>query len=239
MPRYYKKRKYVPRRKYGRKSQVGRAQPFGFSHLKSFPQRLRKTGQYATKLAKTALGLLNVEYKVFDATANVRPDFGSPTVTLINPIEQGDSSSNRNGDSVRLKQFLLQGTIRKNGADTGSLYNLVRVCVVRSEVQATTTAPTQADLFTSTNTYSFRNLLNTKNLTMLYDKVFKVEQQNSTIIKNFRIKIPLNFRFKWNSGFSATVPKNNALYLVTWATGYTTTYYPYLDYQSRLRYIDN
>lgn len=205
----------------------------------------RKYKAYPTKestamqLARQALnntkrlrGLLNVEYKTFDLIVTGQTLPQTAFVQHISNITQGDTDFSRDGSSVLRKSLYFKGRLTINASATTSN---CRVLIVMSTIS---TAPTGSTIFDTTSggneTFSFRNTNGTKQMQVLFDKQYILSTVKDPVI-------PIAFYSKqskhiqWDS--NSTNPKIGHVYVVLVSD--EATNYPTIDFESRIRYLDN
>ena len=134
------------------------------------------------------------------------------TVTYLSNIVQGDGSTNRDGDSVKLKSITLRG---KAHGQSATLTTFVRIILVMDEapVAANITPSNVYTAFSGESTDAFRQLGFTKRMTVLYDKLIKLgttASEDGSDIKTFKkfIKIDKHLKYEGVAGTIADATRN-------------------------------
>lgn len=194
----------------------------------------RRAGNKALRLAKYAVKMMNVEFKNVDTSFSSSVD-SSGTIQNIMSISQGDSNSQRDGRSVKFVSIALKGRMEIN---TSAVTTNVRVLLVR-QLNMNQTLPTVLDVLQTSTINSLRNLDNTDNVKVLYDKRWNLDP-NSYNQKLFSINRKLNIRPQYaigNTGGGLTALERNGIYLLLLTSEAANT--PTIAFESRLRFIDN
>lgn len=193
-----------------------------------------RSANKALRLARYAVSNLNVEYKFYDTDDSVSLGT-SGTIYNLAPIPQGDGSSSRDGRSIKLKSLFIKGSLQLNPSATTSR---VRIMVVM-KINNGLSAPVATDVLDTVLMNSLRNLDNTDNIKVLYDKRFIIDSnRQSELYWQFYKK--LNHRQQYQIGATAgvaTVLERFGFYLIAFSDEATNT--PTMLYTSRVRFIDN
>lgn len=195
-----------------------------------------RTANKALHLAKYAVRNLNVEYKICQQSATSSTLGTTGIVSNLASIALGDSASDREGRQIEIKSLTLRGVIQMNTSATTTRIRVL-ICITKNNNNGT---PAGTDVLNTTTVNSLRNLDNTKNIKVLYDKWFIVSQ-NTLEAKQFQI----NRKFRGikqrytlgNTGGAFSDTEWNALYLIAFSDEATNQ--PTISFNSRLRYIDN
>lgn len=190
----------------------------------------------ALKKASRLKALLNVEYKHHDVVTNTQLIQDTPSIQSLTAVSQGDTTLTRDGNSVKMTSLYVKGTLTLNA--TGSS-DVCRVMLVRSKRP---TAPTASVIFDTTSTlnevFSFRNINATDYVDVLYDRCFSLTDSGSNKIVPLQIYLNKKMHLKWDVGTDTA--SYGHIYLVLCGTnpaaGSAGTI---IDYQSRLRFVDN
>lgn len=217
----YKKRRY-PRKKRGGK-----------------PWYMRKYNAYelagkAWSAAKYLKGLINVEFKKYDADSSTST---SGNVILFNGIAQGDSDQTRDGNSVLMKSWLLRGNIVSNAS---AVSTRVRLVFFMDKQQIGDTAPSQSDILDPDLNQLVAPLNNQTvgRFTILADKRFSINQMvaSQSVSREFSFFFNLGKHARFNGTTGADIQKNGIYMLVVHDQ---STNVPNILYSSRLKYVDN
>ena len=192
----------------------------------------------ALMVARGVRALLNVEFKRNDIVTSFNVGaHGTGTVSCLNLIAQGDTDITRNGDNVRAKSLSVKGRVFSEIAT--NCY--IRILIIqdkdnRGEV------PTWSDVMTTDDCWGFRNLDNTGRFKVLYDKVI-MTSANTTLDgsneRRFKFNTKLDEVIKYTGTTAATGDLgNNALFIMFMPHEVYATYQG-VEFDSRLRYIDN
>lgn len=196
------------------------------------PQNSYRIAKNAFALAKKVSGMVNVEYKHKDETfsATVGNTWGSTNLT---DIAEGDGSSGRDGDKIRLKSFLIEGNVRLHDSDDKCMVTLALVQWKRPNGQTIA----KGNIFSNDYVYSLRETTKMQDYKILWRKSFALETGGNEYIK-FKKYMKLNLPCKFDASTGAIATQvENSLYLFSVSTEATNE--PTLSYQSRIRYIDN
>lgn len=225
MPYYNSRYKYSSYKKKGYYNKSGKRRK------NIFYRRSYNKGVY---LAKKALSMLNVEYKHIDTTVSVSPTT-SGAITQLSVIAQGDTEGTRDGRSVKLKS--LSGRLSFT-LDSMATETRLR-CIIFKKINVNLIAPVVADILTNVNIQGLRNLNNTKNIKIYYDKTFDMNT-NERKEKGMKCFFKLNSKQIYetaNAGGDATDLERNGIYMMTLSDEAMNA--PTVSGYFRLRYIDN
>lgn len=182
----------------------------------------------ALAVARYVKGLVNVEFKHFDVGISTAAST-TPVVTQLTNISQGDTTSQRNGNSIKAKSLHISGQFQINPTAT---LDRIRVLVIKNMTDDT---PTWDDVIDGTSSIDqFRNLNKTNDLKVLSDRVINLTEP-SFAVKSFKVNIPLSHHVKWDN--NTTTMKGGHLYLMYLGSQATNT--ATVNMRTRLRYIDN
>lgn len=216
---YYKRYKKYPGAKY-------------YSYKKRKRPMFGRADKTAYSMAKKALNLLNVEYKVVTSGISSTPNDSTGTFTLLNGLVRGNDSSNRTGRQVKFTSIQLYLNFLKASAATNTR---VRWAVVLDK-QANEAAPLIGEIY-SFSIEGFRNLNNRRRFVILKTgtKVLNSdypEKVNQTYCKT-------SFRTIYDDSDSGGVADitTNSLYLLLVSD--ESINLPTVSGRIRLRFIDN
>ena len=185
----------------------------------------------ATKYIK---GLVNSE--MFHHTITVSSTVAQNQITQLNAIAQGDTAVTRTGNSILMRNLILNGYVEINPSVTGD--TRMMVALVLDKQQVSDTSPIISDIFQyDTNPVTLLNLNNSGRFSILYRKQFSLSPASGgsnvrqlKIFKNMRLHARFN-------GTASTDIQKNGLYLVVISSEATNT--PSWSFQSRIGYHDN
>lgn len=175
-------------------------------------------------------GLVNVESKLFDATASVAPDT-SGFVNALSAVSAGDDVNNRSGNSIRAKHMLLRFTASRNSSV--AITNL-RVLVVQDESN-TGSVPSVSDVLQTLSPTAAINADAVARFKPLRDELITLngDGEQGTSRKWY---IPLDFHTRYTG--TGNNPYKNQIYLVTISDQGSGTA-PVVSFSSRLMFYDN
>ena len=184
----------------------------------------------ALRMANTVRKLINVEKKYFDATQVIaNTGFTSTGIVYhLTATTQGDTSSNRDGDSIKLtsEQF-------KIGVQVGSTNTQIRIILFQDNENAGTN-PGITDLLEANNVYSPLLHTNGRRFKVLHDIYDSLNTVNS-VNKHYNFYEKMDSHIKYN-GAGTREGNIYIAFLSEQATGAASpTGYIY----NRIRFIDN
>lgn len=209
---------------------------------------LWSTASQALRLATKVAGIVNTEYKVFDAQSslaalgivnNAAPATNGFTSFLpITTMALGDEMNQRNGRSVRMKSLQL----RFNPTLGATLDHVViRIILLRWKGGEGTVAPAMSDVYVQPPTVAkdwvraYRNVMNsnTDNFQIHWDKRF-------TLDKDFKSEIQIDkyFKLDYHIKFRNTYDQNQFFVAIMYDNVATDGTFD-MPMQTRVRYIDN
>lgn len=224
----YKKKFYRKKKKYNKKRAV---LPYG------------KIGKYAGyalsayRMAKYLKSVINVEYKYKDTVAGVTNITQTPAITLLSLINQGDTSTSRDGDSVKLVKMDLTVTLDKNVGSTA--VNHIKVALIKKN-PTNGVAPTNTDIYdTSTGSMALvrRNLAYTDSIKVVrnWDVALVQGEKESKTIK---LSLNMNDHVKFKGTAQTVADIMTSSYWLYVVTDQSATF-PTYTFSCRLRFIDN
>lgn len=222
---------------------------------KAKPSTLRAVGNTALRalhVANQVRQLLNVEYKVYD-TYNTGTNISDDgfIFQVCNP-GQGDGSSQRDGDSVKIKRLVIRGTINCDADQP--LGSTVRLMVIKTENEYLPTGSggtALQDVFAGRDTsgnaiqtigsgiaiFSPKFYENRKNYRILWEKVIQTDDAYASR-RPFKVNLKLNHDILFALG--STTPTSGGLALVAISDSDAAgTDFPAIVYYSRAYFLDN
>lgn len=224
MPRY---NRYRPRnrryRRYRRKAPIPVRDPAIV--------KVARTAYNGYRLARKLANAVNIEYKFSDTTANASPDQSGILYTL-NDMAQGDSDSTRDGDSVKIQNLVIRGSMNKGASATNSW---CRMLIFWDKDNLVTAATDILENYMGSATAPFapKNHDRRFQTRVLYDKVFSLDASNSA--RNFEQVIKIDQHTNYNEG--TTTIYRGALKLLFISN--ESVNYPFVQYIARISYTDN
>lgn len=189
-----------------------------------------QVAQKALKTAKWVAGLVNSEYKYTESTQATQAaiDYNGLVYNLCAPA-QGDGATNRNGDSIKLKNLTLRGDIAYNGTTPET----VRMMIINDKENSITTGSDILE-YTGVQTapYSPKNPNYKYDSKIIYDKTMTIDSQIP--LRKFDIVLKLNHHMNFLA--TTTTIVNNSLKLLV--IGQTSNG-SLLRYLSKVTFIDN
>lgn len=199
-----------------------------------FWKRLNNKSYY---MAKKALSMINVEYKYIDTSATGEAITNSGNKGTIIGVQTGDTSTTRDGDSLKITRIGLRSKFIINSSATEST---IRLMLVLDKQCNGTQASLSQTLETNTspgNIVSFLEKDNRHRFRVLLDKIFHLDVNNRVIDfkynKNCQMKVLYTLG---NAGTVADMPSKN-LYWICISDEAVNT--PTMDYAWRVRFVDN
>lgn len=225
---------------YGNKKNTGYRTKRGARRAQFNGQnRVMNTAKKALNLAIMTKKLLNVEYKYYDLNgAGVQPSWSGAYVNF-NTIGQGTTAITRNGNSIRAKSWMINFILEPGATQTTS--EPIRIMLFQGLNEDTLT-PSGSTLLTTTGTSSAiispRNVDNTKDYKVLYDRIIDVGVvADGSQVQKRKLFFKLNHKVLYTNGSSGF--ENGGLYMLAFSQAAAGTAYPTITYYSRFRFIDN
>lgn len=203
-------------------------------------KRIYRKGKKAVGLAykayKTAMlvkSLVNVEYKLKDASAqNFTVGQSASNMYRLTDISQGTDYNQRDGLSIKLKSLYIRWGAKIN---TSADQTQLRCVVFRDMNSDVSTNPTYSDLFeTVDNIYTPMNHMNGDRFKVLYDKIISLSKAG-TFAQNRKIYKKMYQHVKYSNG---TTGRDDGQVYIVWFSDQATNH-PTVSYHSRVRFIDN
>lgn len=207
---------------------------------------IERTGGYYGRY-NLSMGGLSSEKKFWDVTkANATPaTTGTILNASLNLIPQNTTESGRIGRKVLLKNIYIHGmVILPTTNDENSTSDILRL-IFYIDKQANGATATVADILTSTDFRSFRNLSNTERFVILKDKFYDINAMSQASvtaqttgdyayhIKMYK-KLDLPVEFSGTTGAITEIKSNNIGVLAISEGGVCQ-----VGYMARIRYTDN
>lgn len=178
--------------------------------------------------------VINVEKKYSDINATITPST-TPNIILLNGLQIGDTSTTREGQTIKMwsVQWKIVGTINTAATTTN-----VRVIVFRDR-QPNGAAPTAANLLQNgTGINSPLNISFGRRFLVYYDRQKTLSVNGTEGMKMWGFK-RLKFHTQYNTGNVGDITdiSTNSLYVLIMSDQATNT--PSVAYYFRIRWIDN
>lgn len=186
----------------------------------------------AWSAAKWIKGVLNTESDFYDSSGTMSADDNGSAVIPLSAIPQGDGASQRIGRQVKAVSLSGHFNITLNASVNQDVVRIVVVSLRDGTVPGITT------IMDSATVNSFYNLNNTRVFEVLCDKSYSIDANYKGLI-HVRFHCKLNHKIQWAKDDSTT-PQYGNIYMFSMGTtanasGVPTT----IDYNLRLRYVDN
>lgn len=213
---------------------------------KTFTSTLYKGASTATKalaMAKTALssantlrGIINSEKKKHDTVmaSFTNIDTNGQLVLQVNQISQGDTITQRTGNSILAKYLSVRGTVFLNGL-TNAVFT---VYVVQDNQQIGDTPPTFGDIFTQNFGHALLNSNTVGRYSILASKRYALNSGTGQTYL-FDQDIPLNHHIRFNGTTASDIQKGGLYVLAVSDYVPAATTKPQFAGWSRLTYYDN
>lgn len=212
-------------------------------------KRKGKIAQKALKLAKKNRRDIAGEIKRVDiilGTTDVTNVTTVGVVTLLSDVDQGDSASQRDGDSIKARSLHIKGKIEWQ---TGGENTTVTIMVIRKDINnddnptkhgaigvetavLVTVAPNQLIPLAS---LQWTNRQNWKVLSRDYF-VGNPDSQDNLVFEKY---IRLNHRVYYDSATASAGARQGNLFLIAISELVAGTTAPHLSFFSRFKYVDN
>lgn len=233
---YYRRNNYT--RRYGRRTNYRRNNR---SNIRNY-RAVNKSGgvwtqfdwkKIAAQAAKGALAyaVTNSELKFYDETNNLSPGTTGSIASYIRGITQGDTGSSIDGNSIRIKQFVMNSAISMSGLATSTR---VKYWIIADFDPQVSGVPAWTDVFTTTGLTPLMNLTSYPNrFKILKTKMFSfsLNSYSETVDK---VYLNLDQKVKFDTS------QNPRTYdLLVMAISDEATNLPSFNVQSRIRFYDN
>lgn len=190
----------------------------------------------AAKALSTALAvkkLLNVEYKHYDQAGTAAPPTAGQVILFDNGMLQGDSTTQREGNSILVKSLQFKGRF----ISTVNAQQ-VRVLMVQ-DTDNQGAAPAVTDILSAADPNAFYNVIDYPGrFRILGDKTVNLSGAVGPSIREINMYHKGGFHIKYNGATGAvTDRRKNAVYILWISTGSSTL--PTTQNYRRMRWIDN
>jgi len=203
------------------------------------PAATMQVAAKALSMAKFLASLINVEHKFKDTVFPRAAVYSTPSVSFISGIAQGDTQSNRNGDSVKLSSVNVRGLITVGSSATT---RNVRIMLINEKV-SDGNVPTLSDILdnsTLPNVYARYNPDTAgSRFKVLYDKRFIVTPTTNAVKFNVYRKLKHHLKFTGTSANQTDASTGHLYILVVSDDNAVDTNTPEVEWNSCIRYIDN
>lgn len=187
----------------------------------------------AYKTAKWVASLVNTEIKYSDTALTGTPITNTPDIRLINGVALGDTTTTRDGISIKMHDIDVKMTIDVNSAAASA--QKVR-CMIFADRQADGVVPTGAEILAANTTTAFRNIILAKRFHVFYDRVWTVDQDKKSLSPYIHIKTRAHVRYSGNTAAASDVA-TGSIYLLLLSDNPISG--PVVSYNTRLRFVDN
>lgn len=176
-------------------------------------------------------GLVNSEMLHNQATGTTfSPNIG--TITLLNGMAQGDTSSQRTGNSILMRNIFLRLGFQQHPSATTTTY---RVMLVLDTQQVGDTSPTISDILETVNVYSPLSTASSGRFKVMKNWFFNTNNV-STTFRALNYYKDVRFHTRYNGPANTDIQKNG-LYLITLSDQATNA--PSFTYTWKVGYHDN
>lgn len=223
---------------------------YGYAKKRYAPSGRLDVGKIASDVMKLK-GIINSELKAKDITTSatsILPLGGSWNIYRLNELtaQDGDTTGERHGMSVRFKSLQLKGRVY-NTSNSSTICNRVRMVVFIDKeplVSGLAVDPVPSELWNNgtlsggyINSLRKWDSINQKRFTVLYDRVFKMDDDAPERFIKFYKK--LNMVTKWQNGYIAgNAINDNAIY-IAFVTDSNSVDAVKFEWDSRMTFYDN
>lgn len=195
----------------------------------------------APKVIRVVKRVLNSESKYYDSANNSIITTTASVDEMTSPIQQGDTASTRDGNSIKPSKLNFKGQITRNGSG-GTTQNCRVIAFVWKAPQGGTPA-TATWFLTSSGVFTHYDPEKIGNFKILYDRVHTVDQYKPDKTFNFHLDLSkmnrgngIRTKYNGNLGTYADMFQNsiNIMYISSEAVNG-----PSLTRDVRLTYYDN
>lgn len=162
---------------------------------------LRPTYNRIVKTVDKLKNVVNAEMKQYDGESSSAA--GGAQVIHLNPIDQGDGHSNRDGLTVRQKYIHIRGTLLAHSSNT-SVARCRCSLVCKRNVQGTTAV--YSDVYDQSGSYDWQGMRafnGMRNYFVLRDQTFSLSNSTTSNLpreRQFDWYIPIDMRSRWEYG---------------------------------------
>lgn len=202
-----------------RGTRTARKRPISGASYKSASSVAKKALREVRKLASTRevkrldLSLGNADLLAYSLNGYL---------TNIAPIAQGAGTTERIGDTVRLKKCTVIGTM--NSANASNF--CYRWLLIRDKQTRASYTPSVSEIMSSARTNAVMLESKTSQYEILYDKIVdtNVNFTNQDTRNTIRFEVPLDITMEFNSTTSTSFQRNNVYLVMLCEMGSTTQY---------------
>lgn len=178
--------------------------------------------------------MINCEKKYHDVLSSGSIDYNG-TVTILSGIAQGDSATQRDGDSLLCNSLLVRGEYKIDSGATGNTSQMLRV-IYFIDKNKTTATPTGTDILQSAGTvwapFSPLNKAMDGRFKILRDRTICLNVQNPTFATKEYIKLP-----RHHVKYDGAVISKGQIYVMVISDQLVAT--PTYELYTRLGFYDN
>ncbi len=189
-------------------------------------------------MLRGASNLLNAEIKYMDAGASATSS-STPAIVYLSGCAVGDTQSDRNGMSVKLKGGLIKMMLTANSSASRTTQRILLIADTRCQKAN----PTITDIVDTTRITGLLNLLTyTNRFVVLHDETTVVGTTTGAGLNSwwktldFQALMDVHINYS-GSGATVATAGELAIFLVHWNNEATNT--ATLQYDSRLFFVDN
>lgn len=206
-----------------------------YRYARKNPQQAMALAQSAWRGVKLLRGIVNSE--MFHTDANFTDNSATNYIHNLTAISQGDTESQRTGNSLLLKSLSINGYMQINPSTAAA--TRVTICLVRDKQQIQDTTPGLGDIFTSaSDTQTLLNRTTVGRFQIMWRKqyILTAVTGGGDVARIFKKYTKLNFHTRFNGSASTDIQKNG-LYLCILTSEVTN--YPTIVLNTRINYHDN
>jgi hypothetical protein len=185
------------------------------------------------RMASKALSLINVEYKNHSVNITSQAIDNVPNFALMNGIATGTNDSDRVGKSLKITSAMIRAVVTLD--PTTPTNTFCRFMVVLDK-QSNSTTPTMTDILDTISVHSFRNTEKGKRFTVLTDRRFSITTEKPQYVFNSYHKLNTHVEYDGTGSTEASI-STNSLWFIFFSELASNA--PVMNYQTRVRYIDN
>lgn len=214
----------------GMKRNKRRRRPKGSNRVGVYSQAARQAWRDFNSIRR----FINTEFHLSDTIASNASVSSTTTITLLNGLQLGDTTTTRTGQSIKMDRsdfrFIMRGNVT-------AVTCFLRVIVVVDK-QANSAAPASGDLLAADTVIAPYTFASQQRFIPLFDETFALPSSGQACITK-AVGVNTIQHVTYNAGNAGTIAdiSSNSLYLYMLSDQATNT--PTISYYYRLWFVDN